>query len=122
MPFEALSVDDQEDVRTLFRMVIEAANRGLFVRGAVSSGEEAVSRIDELDPDVVVMDQMMPGMDGIEATRAIRERRPGEIVIMCSAHLDDELMMRARDAGIEVFLTKNDVGALPDVLHAFASG
>lgn len=57
-------------MRTLIKMIIEAADRGLFVSGTASSGEEAVSRIDEVDPDVVVMDQMMPGMGGIDATRA----------------------------------------------------
>ena len=118
MPFGALIVDDQEDVRTLMKLIIDAANQGLFVSGTASSGEEAVARIDDVDPDVVVMDEMMPGMSGIDATKKILARRPGQRIVMCSAYLDDDVIARAREAGIDIFVAKGDVGTLGAVLKA----
>ena len=71
-----LIVDDQKDIRYLIRIIIEAANQGLFVLGEAADGPEAVRRAEELDPQVIVFDQMMPGMTGLEAAQAIRQSRP----------------------------------------------
>ena len=83
-----LIVDDQEDIRHLIRMIVERANRGLFVTGEAADGQRALDQLDEADPSVVVLDQMMPGMNGLETAALIRERRPGQPMILCSAYLD----------------------------------
>jgi CheY-like chemotaxis protein len=117
----ALIVDDQEDIRLLMRLLIDAANEGLFVRGEAASGPEALDNIDALDPDVVVLDQMMPGMSGLEAAAIISRRRPGQRMILCSAYLDDDLHHRAEQAGFTVIMTKGDIDQIAEALReAFA--
>lgn len=106
MEIGAFIVDDQEDVRLLVRMIIEAANKGLFVSGEAASGFEAMEQLEESDPAVVVLDQMMPGLSGIDLATLILNRRPGQSIILCSAYLDDELIERANAVGIQVCLPK----------------
>ena len=118
MPIGAFIVDDQADVRLLVRMIIEAANNGLFVSGEAASGQEAMDRLDETDPAVIVVDEMMPGLSGIETAVLILRRRPGQRIILCSAHLDDELIERADAAGIRVCLTKDQAREIPGAIRA----
>jgi len=120
MDIGVLVVDDQEDIRLLMKMIIDAADQGLFVSAIAGSAAEALDRLDAADPDIVVLDEMMPGGNGIELARAIDERRPGQLMIMCSAHLDADLRRRAKDAGIKVCLTKERVTDLPAALHDLA--
>jgi CheY-like chemotaxis protein len=120
MAFGALIVDDQDDVRTLIRMIIDAANEGLFVKGDAASGFDALARLEELDPDVIVLDEMMPGMNGLEVARAIARRRPGQMMILCSAYLDEHLRREAVEAGILLCLTKDEVEKIPAALRALA--
>jgi len=120
MAFGAFIVDDQDDVRTLIRMIITAANGNLFVKGDAADGFDALARVEELDPDVIVLDEMMPGMNGIEVARAIASRRPGQMMILCSAYLDDALRREAADAGILLCLAKDDVDKIPAALRALA--
>jgi DNA-binding NarL/FixJ family response regulator len=122
MAIGAFIVDDQEDVRLLVRMIIEAANQGLFVSGEAASGEEAVERLDEVDPAVVVVDEMMPGLSGIETATLILRRRPGQRIILCTAYLDQDLIERADAAGIQVCLPKEQAAQLPGTIHALVGG
>ncbi len=69
-------VDDHEVVRTGLRSFLEAQG-GLLVVAEAGSGEEALAVIEEAHPDVVVMDITMPGMDGLEATRQLKQTLPG---------------------------------------------
>jgi NarL family two-component system response regulator LiaR len=75
--------------------------------GEVSSGEAAVSLCAEAEPDVVLMDLVMPGMDGAEATAAIRERCPSIQVIALTSFKEDDLVQRAMQAGAIGYLLKN---------------
>jgi CheY-like chemotaxis protein len=121
MQIGALIVDDQQDVRLLIRMIIEAANNGLFVSGEAANGREALERIDHYDPTVVVLDAMMPDIDGVATAELIRQRRPGQLMILCSAYLDDELRQKAEAAGIAVCLTKGEFADIPDTVREVAS-
>lgn len=111
-------VDDQPDIRLLIRVVIDTANEGLRVVGEAASGTEALTVADEVDPVVVILDEMMPGMDGVETASRMRARRPAQIVILCSAYLDEDVMARARAAGVVQCVHKNDVSELPDIIRA----
>ena len=122
MQIGAFIVDDQEDIRLLVRMIIEAANNGLFVSGEASSGQEAMERLDESDPAVVVVDEMMPGLSGIETAALILRRRPGQRIILCTAYLDQELIERAQAAGIQVCLPKEQATKLPGTIRALVGG
>ncbi len=121
MVIGVLIVDDHADMRLLMKMIVDAANEGLFVRDSVASGAEALDIVDELDPTVVVLDEMMPGLSGVETAELLRARRPGQLMIMCTAYLDDELRERAEAAGILVCIPKDQVAEIPSVLRDVAS-
>jgi CheY-like chemotaxis protein len=114
----ALIVDDQDDIRLLMRIIVGAAGGGLFVKGEAASGQQALDRLDEVDPDVVLIDEMMPGMSGVETAVRILERRPSQAIVMCTAHVDAHLLERARAAGIERCIEKEAFEQVPDALRA----
>ena len=112
----ALLVDDEPDVRLLLRMMIEEENDGLFVAGEAADGEEALAAMDRLNPSVIVIDERMPAMSGMEAAAIIMERRPGQPIVLCTAHLDDELRERANAVGIAECVPKREMSTIPLLL------
>ncbi|MDQ1483997.1 MAG: hypothetical protein QOF35_2073 [Actinomycetota bacterium] len=103
-----LVVDDQALVRAGFRMILEAES-DLMVAGEARDGQEALNQIEGCQPDVVLMDVRMPGVDGIEATRRILvdESRPAPKVIMLTTFDMDEYVHDALRAGASGFLLKD---------------
>lgn len=112
----ALIVDDEADLRLLVRLSIDAHNQGLFVWGEAESGAMALEAMTDDRPDVVVLDQMMPGMDGLETTVRMLELHPGQRIVMFSAFLDDELERQASSAGISACLLKSKANELAPLL------
>jgi DNA-binding NarL/FixJ family response regulator len=100
-----LVVDDEPDMRILLWLAVEADGRCRVVADA-SNGEEGVALAAEHHPDVVVLDQMMPVMDGIQAVPLIRQAAPGTKVIMLSALSTEELRAEAIKAGADAYLEK----------------
>lgn len=117
MEIRTLIVDDQPDVRLLVRLVIEVANEGLVVSGEAAGGQEALERLEDDDPVVVVLDQMMPDMNGLETATRIRARRPRQVIVLCSAYLDDDMVEQAREVGVQWCVGKAEVRTLPDVIR-----
>ena len=101
---KVLIVDDDPTVRESLRGLLE--QRGLTPVGAASDGNEAVALASSLEPDVIVMDRMMPGMDGVEATRRIKQTHPDTQVILLSAQLDDEVQREGEGMGVYCYLAK----------------
>jgi len=101
-----LLVDDQALVRMGFRMLLEA-EPGIRVVGEASNGTDAVRIAAELRPDVVLMDVRMPGLDGINTTRALLERSPGSRVIILTTFDLDEYAFGGLRAGASGFLVKD---------------
>ncbi|SFR70178.1 two component transcriptional regulator, LuxR family [Agromyces sp. CF514] len=119
MTISVLIADDQAMVRAGFAAVLDA-HEGITVVGQAADGAEAVELAHELRPDVVVMDVRMPGMNGIEATRALQTPpRSSDYVprvLMLTTFDIDEYVYAALRAGASGFLLKD---ALPaDVVHA----
>ena len=112
-----LIVDDQQDIRLLLRILIDAANDGLSVVGEAASGREAIAAVEQIEPVVVVFDEMMPEMTGSEAAAQLRRMRPAQIMVLCTAYLDEQVIERARAAGMDAWLAKQDVAELPDLLR-----
>lgn len=104
-------VDDTDHVRTMLAEMLELD--GFDVVARAGSGEDAVRTIGESDPDVVVMDLKMPGIDGLETTRRIKETRPSQPVILYTAYLDPTIEAAAREVGVTLCLGKID--GLPEL-------
>ena len=114
------------DDHTLFRegvaSLLERAGDVALV-GEAGTGEEAIRLADELLPDIVLMDLKMPGIGGIEATRAIVGRNPHIGVIMLTMFEDDESVFAALKAGARGYVLKDaDRGVLLRALRAVAQG
>ena len=103
----ALIVDDHPVTREGLRTALELSDDQVVVVGEASNGEEAVERARELTPDVVFMDVRMPGMDGIEATRRIREVAPGTKVILITIDESRGAISEAIQAGVSGYLLKD---------------
>jgi NarL family two-component system response regulator LiaR len=117
-----LIVDDQALVRSGLRYFLLAFD-DLELVGEAASGEEAVQLCAQFQPDVVLMDLMMAGMNGAAATRVICERWPGMRVIALTNFQDAELVQGALEAGATGYLLKNVSAAeLADAIRAAHAG
>ena len=105
MEIKVLLVDDQPSVRQGLRMRIEL-EPDLTVVGEADNGLEAIILMQELAPDVVVMDVAMPEMDGITATKRLRKLAPSVPVVMLSILGDAATRVLAREAGAAAFVEK----------------
>ena len=116
-----LVADDDPLVRRLIRDVLQ--RDGVTVIAEAPTGREAVELALFYRPDVVVMDYMMPELDGVEATRRIYEQDPSIRVIVLTGAGDDSLGMRALRAGAAGFLSKDmELDSLPRVLRSTFDG
>jgi DNA-binding NarL/FixJ family response regulator len=107
-----LLADDHDVVRRGLTALLDGAS-GFAVVGAASDGEEAVTLAAAHEPDVVLMDLSMPGVDGIEATRRLMAARPDARVVVLTSFSDRERILDALDAGAVGYLLKD---AEPDEL------
>ena len=105
-PIRILLVDDTALFRTAIAELVDGQD-GLTVVGEAENGLEAVEKARALKPDVVVMDVEMPVMDGVEATRLIREQMPGVKVVMLTVSESDDHLFDAIRFGAQGYLLKN---------------
>jgi CheY-like chemotaxis protein len=103
-PTKVMVVDDTDHMRKMLRSMLEID--GFDVAGEAASGEEALEVMAGADPDVVVLDYMMPGMDGLETARRIRQQRPDQVIILYTAFLDPDVEKQAKEVGIDLCLAK----------------
>jgi NarL family two-component system response regulator LiaR len=115
MSIRIVIADDHSVVRQGLRMLL-TLDPELEVAGEASDGAEAVRLARELQPDVVLMDMLMPVMNGIEATSAIRRELPDTEVLALTSALDDDIVVGAVRAGAIGYLLKNTDA--PDVIRA----
>jgi DNA-binding NarL/FixJ family response regulator len=109
-----LVVDDQAPFRLAARAVLRRAE-GFSLVGEAGTGEEALERVAELKPGLVLMDINMPGIGGIEASRRITTACPGTVVVLLSTYQADDLPAEAASCGAAGYVHKEDFG--PGVLR-----
>jgi NarL family two-component system response regulator LiaR len=105
-PVRILVVDDHAVVREGLRAFLELQD-GFAVVGEAADGEAAVAEAQRLAPDVVLMDLVMPRLDGIAAMRELRERVPAARVVVLTSFLDEDRLLPALRAGAAGYLLKN---------------
>jgi DNA-binding NarL/FixJ family response regulator len=104
MSVRVFVVDDTTHVRKMLVQMLELS--GFDVVGQASSGEEAVATVAEADPQVVVVDYSMPGINGIDTARTIRAERPDQAIILYTAYLDPDVEREATKAGVSLCVGK----------------
>ena len=119
MSVRVLIVDDQEPFRMAARMVVDATE-GFDVVGEAETGEDSVTMAAELDPDLVLMDVNLPGINGLDATRQILtgagDGSSTVVVLLLSTYEEDEYAPRAAECGAAAYIPKAVFG--PDRLEA----
>lgn len=117
-----LIVDDHEVVRNGIRAYLGTLPEFNVVGEAVS-GEEAISMVAELIPDIVLLDLIMPGMDGVEATRRIKQISPRTQVVVLTSYHEDVHIFPALKAGAIAYILKDmKMDKLVEVLHRALQG
>ena len=108
-----LVVDDHTVVRKGLCALLSAEKYGIEVIGEAADGMEAVEKARQLKPQVILMDLMMPKMDGLQAIVAIRKDDPDARILILTSHVEDDMLLKAIEAGALGYLMKD---SSPDVL------
>ncbi len=121
-PITILLVDDHSVVRRGVRAFLET-QPDLMVVGEAKNGTEALSAVSEFAPDVVLMDLIMPGMDGVEATRQVKQTSPRtQIIILTSYHQDEHIFPAIRAGALSYVLKDIDPPGLAEAIRKAAVG
>jgi DNA-binding NarL/FixJ family response regulator len=122
MSISVLLADDHGVLRDGVQCLLEI-NEDIRVIAAANDGAEAVRKAQQYQPDVVLMDISMPRMDGIAATRALRDKVPGAKVLILSVHSSADIIGRSMDAGARGYVLKESCGEeVVRAVRAVASG
>ncbi len=118
-PVRVLVVDDQDVYRRVLGAVVEETD-GFTVVGYASSGEESLVAAEALQPDLVLMDVNLPGIDGITATQRLRQHRRPPPVVLLSTYDESDFGDRAGESGATAYIPKSAFG--PERLVAVWAG
>ncbi len=122
-PVRVLIADDHQVVREGLRMILSEERETIEVVGEAADGHEAVREAARLKPDVVLMDLLMPGLDGVAATERLRAGGGGPKILIFTTYADDERVRDAIRAGATGYLLKDVLRAqLVQAIHAAALG
>jgi NarL family two-component system response regulator LiaR len=120
-PLRAIVADDDAFARRMIKDALQGA--GIVVIAEAQNGREAVELTLFYRPDIVVMDVVMPGLDGIAATRQIVKEQPEQVVVLLTSADEDEMGLLGLRAGAAGFLTKDvDVSVVPRALLSALDG
>jgi DNA-binding NarL/FixJ family response regulator len=127
VPLTIVVADDDPDFRALVRHLLTSARESMVLVGEAADGAHALSLVLRERPDVLLTDLLMPGFDGVELTRRLREAMPDLKIILMSSHTEDAYRLMASDSGADAFVNKQVivsslVPAIRDVVGRRLSG
>lgn len=102
-----LVADDHDIIRRVLKQLL-TAHSGWEVCAEAKTGREATALVEQLKPDIVVMDIGMPDLNGLEAARQIRKLRPETEIVILTLHFSEQLVREIVEAGIRAYITKSD--------------
>jgi DNA-binding NarL/FixJ family response regulator len=112
--------DDDPDILVLLRSLLDL-DRRIEVAGEASDGGQALERFAELRPDVLVLDERMPVLYGLEVARRVLGDHPDQLVILCTAFVDDSVISKAAELGVRSVLGKGEIHRLGDEILRLVS-
>ena len=119
---KVLIADDQELIRESLKIVL-GANEDMEVTGIAENGEQVLSEIKKKKPNVILMDIRMPGIDGVECTRLVKEKYPDIYIIVLTTFDDDEYIFGALKYGASGYLLKGiSMKNLAEAIRTVVSG
>ena len=116
-----LIVDDDPNMCFLERMVLEAVDGEFKVVAEAPSGEDAIRRWRDLRPQVIVMDDQLPGMRGLDVARLILAEKPYQVIVLVTAQHDTATVAAALALGVRACLPKTDIRRLPGQLLGYSA-
>jgi len=120
-----LIVDDDVDIRLLVRTILESSGLGVEVVAEAIDGVHALEVYGTLDhpevPDVIILDNRMPGRDGMDVAGEILAQEPEQSIVLFSAFVTPELEARAEELGVRACVGKNDFARLPDLVRQLSA-
>ena len=113
-------VDDEPEMRLLARVFLERG--GFKVVDEAADGPQALERFNDLNPPpipaVVLLDNRMPGLTGLEVAEQMLSQHPTQVIVLFSAHLDDAVREKARSIGIAACASKMQASRLPEIIRS----
>lgn len=108
LPFKkrVVLVEDDQEIRNSFSLIVNSSPKFVVVNG-YASGEEAITSLQKDKPEIVLMDIELPGMNGIQATKTIKDKMPTADIIMVTVYEDSDLVFEALKAGASGYITKS---------------
>ena len=117
METRILIVDDSPLVRDRLRAMLQE-HAGWKVCGEAANGRDALDKVKQSAPDLIVLDFLMPGMDGLQAARELGKLVPEVPILMFTMHLSHQLVQEARNAGVRGAVPKSDANRLVEGVEA----
>ncbi len=122
MPLTIVVIDDSEEYRLIVRGLLRSVHDVTTFVGDAANGADGLALVRRERPDMVITDLVMPGLDGVELTRRIRQELPRTKVILMSSYIEDAYQLMASDSGADAFVNKQVITrtllpAIGDVVH-----
>lgn len=126
-PLTVVIVDDELDFRLIVRALLRGLADTVTIVGEAADGEEALRLVRRTRPDLLICDVIIPGLNGVEVARRVRDELPQTRTILMSSHVEDAYRLMASDSGAAVFINKHVITssllpAIRDVMSRSGGG